>query len=114
APGEGGGPRAGGAPRRRGAKPLPAGPAVRRNRLAAEGNGKARRFPRATVEALQDRLARGVSVQTTNDYLSALKSFGRWLVKDRRTGDNPFAHLSGGNARVDRRHDRRELEADEF
>jgi integrase len=97
-----------------GVKPLSVGTAVRRQRLDAAGKGKARRFPRATVEALQDRLAGGVSVQTTNDYLSALKSFGRWLVKDRRTGESPFAHLSGGNARVDRRHDRRELEADEL
>ncbi len=88
--------------------------AVRRNRLAAAGQGKARRFPRATVEALQDRFTRGTSVQTTNDYLSALKSFGRWLVKDRRMGENPFAHLEGGNARVDRRHDRRELEVEEL
>jgi hypothetical protein len=97
-----------------GVKPLSVGTAVRRQGLAAEGNGRARRFPRATVEALRDRLARGVSVQTTNDYLSALKSFGRWLVKDRRTGENPFAHLEGGNARVDRRHDRRELDAGEL
>src|SRR5438094_140072 len=97
-----------------GIKPASVGAAVRRNRLEAQGNGKARRFPRSTVEALQDRFARGASVQTTNDYLSALKSFGRWLVKDRRLGENPFAHLEGGNARVDRRHDRRELEIDEL
>src|SRR5262249_26535244 len=31
-----------------------------------------------------------------------------------RTGDNPVAHLDGGNAEVDRRHDRRELDADEL
>jgi integrase len=58
--------------------------------------------------------ARGRSVQTTNYYLSHLKSFCRWLVKDRRTGDNPVAHLDAGNIDVDRRHDRRELEADEL
>ncbi len=97
-----------------GVKPASVGAAVRRNRLEAEGNGKARRLSRAAVEALQDRVARGVSVQTTNDYLSALKSFGRWLVKDRRTAENPFAHLEGGNAGVDRRHDRRELTANEL
>jgi integrase len=97
-----------------GVMPLSVGTAVRRNRLEAAGKGKARRFPRHTVEALQERLARGASVQTTNDYLSAVKSFCRWLVKDRRTGDNPLAHLEAGNARVDRRHDRRELEAEEL
>src|SRR5262249_59347759 len=81
---------------------------------AGTGQGKKRRSPRATVEALQDRFARGASVQTTNDYLSALKSFGRWLVKDDRTGANPFDRLEAGNAAVDRRHDRRELEVDEL
>jgi integrase len=33
------------------------------------------------------------------------------MVRDRRTGDNPLAHLSGGNAKLDRRHDRRSLPA---
>ncbi|MHB1426585.1 MAG: helix-turn-helix domain-containing protein [Gemmataceae bacterium] len=97
-----------------GIKATSVGTAVRRHHLDAEGAGKPRRFPRATVEALQERFAKGASIQTTNDYLSALKSFGRWLVKDRRMGENPFEHLSGGNARVDRRHDRRELIADEL
>jgi hypothetical protein len=97
-----------------GIKSLSVGTAVRRLGLEATGKGKARRFPRATVEALQDRLARSASVQTTNDYLSALRSFGRWMVKDRRLAENPFEHLEGGNAKVDRRHDRRELEVEEL
>jgi integrase len=82
---------------------------VRRHGLPAAGEGKARRFPRETAEALRERLSRGAGVQTVNFYLQAVKQFSRWLVKDRRMGDNPLAHLSGGNARVDRRHDRREL-----
>jgi site-specific recombinase XerC len=90
------------------------GTAVRRHRLAASGAGKARRFPRATVEALLERLCRGASVETTNQYLSHLKAFCRWMVKDRRAGDNPLAHLAAGNVEVDRRHDRRELEAGEL
>jgi integrase len=97
-----------------GIKPASVGVAVRRHRLKAAGNGKARRFPRATIEALQERLSEGASVETSNQYLSHMKSFCRWLVRDRRTGDNPLAHLEAGNAQVDRRHDRRELEADEL
>ncbi len=97
-----------------GIKPLSVGKAVARLRLEAAGQGKARRFPRATVEALRERLDRGRSVQTTNYYLSHLKSFCRWLVRDRRMGDNPLAHLGPANAGVDRRHDRRELSADEL
>jgi integrase len=97
-----------------GIKPASVGTAVRRLRLAATGKGKARRLPRATVEAMQDRLCRGASVETSNQYLSHLKSFCRWLVKDRRMGDNPITHLEAGNVEVDRRHDRRELLADEL
>ena len=87
---------------------------VRRHGLPATGNGKARRFPRETAEALRDRLSRGASVQTANFYLQAVKQFARWLVKDRRTGDNPLAHLQGGNVKTDRRHDRRELTEEEL
>jgi integrase/recombinase XerD len=47
--------------------------------------------------------------QTSNHYLAAVKQFARWLVKDRRTADNPLAHLGGGNVKLDRRHERREL-----
>ncbi len=97
-----------------GMKPLSVGTAIRRHRLEAVGVGSARRLPRTTVEALQDRGSRGVSVETSNQYLSHLKSFCRWLVKDRRMPDNPLAHLEAGNADLDRRHDRRELTADEL
>ena len=47
--------------------------------------------------------------QTSNHYLGAVKQFARWLVKDRRTDADPLAHLAGGNVKLDRRHDRREL-----
>jgi integrase len=97
-----------------GCKPAAAAAFVHRHRLPAAGNGKARRFPRATALALRERLARGRSVKTTNFYLQAVKQFARWLVKDRRTGENPLAHLEAGNVRTDRRHDRRELEAGEL
>jgi integrase len=56
----------------------------------------------------------GASVETSNQYLSHLKSFCRWLVRDQRTGANPLLQLEAGNAQVDRRHDRRELEAEEL
>lgn len=56
----------------------------------------------------------GLSIQTVNFYLKAAKQFFRWLVRDRRTGSNPLEHLQGGNVRTDRRHDRRELSAEEL
>ncbi len=51
----------------------------------------------------------GLSVASSNHYLVAVKSFGHWLVKDRRGPENPFAHLSRLNGRVDVRHERRAL-----
>jgi integrase len=47
--------------------------------------------------------------QTSNHYLAAIKQFARWLMKDRRTAENPLTHLEGGNVKLDRRHERREL-----
>lgn len=56
----------------------------------------------------------GISAQTFNFYLQAVKQFGRWMVKDRRAPDNPLAHLKGLNVRTDRRHDRRALSEQEL
>ena len=97
-----------------GIKTASVGAAVRRQRLAAVGQGKARRFPRATIKTLQERFSRGASIETTNQYLTHIKAFTRWLVRDHRTGADPLTHLESGNSQTDRRHDRRELEAEEL
>ena len=49
----------------------------------------------------------GISAQTFNFYVQAVKQFCRWMVLDRRASENPVAHLAGLNVRTDRRHDRR-------
>jgi integrase len=77
--------------------------------LRATGKGKARHYPREAVETLLARAARGNSIQTANYCLTALKGFCRWLVRGRRIPESPVAHLQGGNAKLDRRHDRREV-----
>ena len=97
-----------------GVKPTTVCTLVRRHGLEAAGKGKARRFPQATVLALQKRLGRGTGIQTMNYYLREIKAFCRWLVKDRRMAENPLTHMKGGNARQDRRHDRRPLSLDEL
>lgn len=56
----------------------------------------------------------GASIQTSNHYLRAIKQFTRWLVKDRRAGDDPLAFISMLNVSTDRRHDRRPLTETEF
>ena len=65
------------------------------------------------MEALSASVGRGISVTTTNYYLSHLKSFFVWLIGDKGTGTNPVAHLDLGNTSVDRRHCRRELSTEE-
>jgi integrase len=87
---------------------------LRRLGLEATGAGSPRRFPRATAEAFREQLCRGVGVQTANYYLRDIKSFCRWLVKDRRASENPLAHLSGRHASADVRHARRALSEEEL
>src|SRR5262249_22204824 len=82
---------------------------VKRQQLEVTGTGRHRCYPRATAMALWDRQCRGRGVQTVNFYLQAVKQFCNWLVQDRRSCDNPLAHLSGGNVNLDRRHDRQTL-----
>ena len=68
---------------------------------------KVSRFLQTLREDTKDR--RGISHQTFNFYLQALKQFCRWMVKDRRASEIPVAHLDALNVRLDRRHDRRAL-----
>jgi len=64
----------------------------------------------------RDRMAgcATMSIQTRNHYVTAIKQFGRWLVRERRLRDNPFAFLSLQDTKTDRRHDRRALSIEEF
>ena len=55
----------------------------------------------------------GISAQTFNFYLQAIKQFGKWMVADQRATTSPVEYLKGLNVRTDRRHDRRALEPDE-
>ncbi len=75
-------------------------------------------WPDLSASAVQGFLAElraaGKSVQTCNFYLSAVKAFCRWAVRDGRAPDNPLAHVQGGNVRTDRRHDRRALSEPEL
>jgi integrase len=88
--------------------------AVKRLKLDATGNGKARTFPRATVEALVMQRAKGRGPETINHYTRAVRGFFRWLVRCKRVGSNPLESLSLVNAAVDLRRIRRELTAVEL
>ena len=82
--------------------------------LKGKGNGKARRFSREVVLALQDQLCRGAGVATCNAYLTAAKGFTRWLARERRIPADPLAHLARQNADVDVRRSRRALRDEAF
>ena len=58
--------------------------------------------------------AEGMSKQTSNHYLRAVKQFCRWLKRTRRSDDNPVADIPMLNVQTDRRHDRRPLLPEEF
>lgn len=57
---------------------------------------------------------RGISAQTHNFYVTAIKGFCRWMVRNRRATESPVVHLDPLNVRTDRRHDRRALTVDEL
>ena len=71
------------------------------------------------VQVALDRIGKGddetagLSLQTLNHFLRAIKAFTRWLVSDRRATEDPLAHLKGFNVKTDRRHDRRALSEEE-
>src|SRR5262249_49402639 len=97
-----------------GVKPHAVTPLVKRWRLEARGKGKARRYSRATAEALRERLARGAGPATINHYVRSLRSFTHWLVRDPRTASDPLAGLSEVNATTDVRRARRALSPSEL
>ena len=80
----------------------------------ASGKGKARRYPRETAKALLELRAGGASIKTTNLYLSGMKAFCNWMVRDGRLAANPLDHLTGLDPQNDRRHDRRLLDEGEL
>ena len=61
-----------------------------------------------------DTITRGISAQTFNFYLQAVKQFCRWMVRDGRASESALIHLQGLNVKTDRRHDRRALSPDEM
>jgi integrase len=67
---------------------------------------------------IPDWLARqrrgGMSAQISNHYLQRIRSFALWLVRHGRMPSNPLAPLAPANVKTDRRHDRRDLNGDEF
>ena len=88
---------------------------IRREGLTVTtGNGKKRRYPRATVEALQERVCRGINITTSNGYLRAIKGFSRWLNKTERIERDRLVSLSRLNEKTDRRHERRALDETEL
>lgn len=87
---------------------------VHRHHLTAIGQGRARRFPRSTVQALQALVGAGASIETVNGYLRKAKSFCNWLVQSRKMAVNPLAHLRAANGKADPRHSRGEFTLEEI
>jgi len=90
---------------------------VRRARRVAE-LAKAERFGDLTASKVQAALAMlrdsGRSLGTCNHHRVAIRGFTRWAWKDGRLADDPLVGVSGFNANLDRRHDRRTIGRDEL
>lgn len=55
-----------------------------------------------------------ISIATSNHFLTAVKGFTRWLVRDRRIDHNPLIHLQRLNTDTDIRRKRRALSEADF
>jgi len=64
---------------------------------------------RADSKDDKGNVIRGISAQTSNFYLQAVKQFAKWMVREGYASASPLEHLQGLNVRTDRRHDRRAL-----
>ncbi len=89
---------------------FPAVPVIQASRVLTFLNALRQDRKKADTEEVK----RGISAQTFNFYLQAVKQFCRWMVKDRRATESPVEHLGGLNVKVDRRHDRRALTVEEM
>ena len=68
----------------------------------------------AVQEAIKTLIDDGRSLKTCNHYLRAIKSFSRWLHRDKRSRHDALAILEAYNAATDPRHIRREMSTDEL
>ena len=68
----------------------------------------------AVMGAIGDRRTNGASLRTCNSYLRAVRSFTRWLWKEKRTPEDSLSGLSQFNEETDRQHIRRELTPEEL
>jgi len=59
------------------------------------------------------RTRRGFSAATVNRFVTALGGFARWMQREGRANTNPMASLQKLNAKTDKRHVRRPLDAHE-
>jgi len=79
---------------------------------------KAERISQLSPSAVQGAVAavreKGLSLQTCNDTLRAIKQLSRWLWRDGRAREDVLVHLTGYNVALDRRHDRRALTDEEL
>jgi len=68
------------------------------------------------AEYLATRRKAGLSIQTSNHYLAAMKAFGAWCetLGDDAVATNPFRFMHALNANKDRRHTRRAITREEF
>ncbi len=63
---------------------------------------------------LADRRSKGLSIESSNHHVRRIRQFCKWMVANRRAQTWPMASLTLMNSKVDRRHDRRALDADEL
>ncbi len=65
-------------------------------------------------EYLARRREAGLGITSSNRYLTSLKGFCRWIVREGRASSSPLTHLSKLNEQTDKRRERRALDPEEL
>jgi len=66
------------------------------------------------VDAGGKIVRRGLGANTFNGYVTALKGFGKWMIREGRASENPMEGLRKLNAKTDKRHERRPFLVEEI
>ena len=67
-----------------------------------------------TLATWRSQKSKPIGIGTSNHYLISIKSFSRWLWRERKTADDPLSGLRRMNAETDRRRVRRPLTPSEL
>lgn len=87
---------------------------AKRLEVATKKVGNQKLYPPESVKAILDVVCKGMSAQTSNHYLAAIKGFTNWLTVEGQLAIDPLKRTRKVNTQTDERIKRRSLTKDEI